>query len=60
MFHIAAAPPKCHGSDGNLRGPWNVPEAAPQLNVKFEFIPQKELLEYVCENNKPEHICKWV
>ncbi|HSR07366.1 MAG TPA: hypothetical protein VLM42_09460, partial [Bryobacteraceae bacterium] len=26
-----------------------------KMNVKFDLVPQEELLEYVCENNHPEH-----
>jgi hypothetical protein len=26
------------------------------INVKLDLTPQEELLEYVCENNKPEHL----
>jgi len=26
------------------------------MNVKLSLTPQEELLEYVCENNKPEHL----
>jgi hypothetical protein len=26
------------------------------MNVKFDLAPQEELLEYVCENNRPEHL----
>ncbi len=26
------------------------------MNVKLDLTPQEELLEYVCENNKPEHM----
>jgi hypothetical protein len=25
-------------------------------NLKFDLTPQEELMEYVCENNKPEHL----
>ena len=27
-----------------------------RMNVKLDLAPQEELLEYVCENNKPEHL----
>lgn len=26
-----------------------------KINLKFHLVPQEELLEYVCENNHPEH-----
>lgn len=26
------------------------------MNVKLDLIPQEEVMEYVCENNKPEHL----
>lgn len=26
-----------------------------KMNAKFDLVPQEELLEYVCENNHPEH-----
>jgi len=26
------------------------------MNVKLDLAPQEELMEYVCENNKPEHL----
>jgi Carboxypeptidase regulatory-like domain len=26
------------------------------MNVKYELAPQEEILEYVCENNKPQHL----
>jgi hypothetical protein len=26
------------------------------LNLKLDLAPQEEVLEYVCENNKPEHL----
>ncbi len=26
------------------------------MNVAFDLAPQEELMEYVCENNKPEHL----
>jgi hypothetical protein len=26
------------------------------MNVKLDLAPQEELLEYVCENNRPEHL----
>jgi len=26
------------------------------INIKLDLTPQEELLEYVCENNKPEHL----
>ena len=26
------------------------------MNVKLDLTPQEELMEYVCENNKPEHL----
>ncbi len=27
-----------------------------RMNVKLDLAPQEELIEYVCENNKPEHL----
>ena len=26
------------------------------MNVKYDLAPQEEILEYVCENNKPQHL----
>ena len=26
------------------------------MNMKLDLVPQEEVLEYVCENNKPEHL----
>jgi hypothetical protein len=26
------------------------------MNVKLDLAPQEELMEFVCENNKPEHL----
>jgi len=25
------------------------------MNVKLDLTPREEIMEYVCENNKPEH-----
>jgi hypothetical protein len=26
------------------------------MNLKLDLAPQEEVLEYVCENSKPEHL----